>query len=124
MAEMTPGLESLAEELDDFRALVVKFIGYAESLYRQSSTKPAKAYIVGSIDYLKTSGEEIKEKAFWLAGDSPLIETDLERAMYAWLNEFKDIKSAIIRDRNWQGPRWSPEDQAKLDGLKDWARAI
>ena len=40
MAEMTPGLESLAEDLDDFRALVIEFIGYAEGLVKDRRGDP------------------------------------------------------------------------------------
>ena len=110
MAEMTPGLEDLAEELDDFRALVVEFVGYAEKM-------PGGGGSIGELESLTT---EINITARKLVNASNAGMTF--RAMKFRVGGINDIEDALIRDRNWDGARWNSKDQVMLDNLKDWAR--
>ena len=111
MAEMTPELEGLAEELDDFRVLVAEFVGYAEKM-------PGGG---GSIGELETLTTEINIAARKLVNTSHAGATF--RAMESRAGGINDIEAALIRDRNWDGARWNKKDQVMLDDLKDWARA-
>ena len=111
MAEMTPGLESLAKDLDDFRVLVAEFVGYAEKM-------PGGG---GSIGELETLTTEINIAARKLVNASHAGMTF--RAMESRVGGLNDIEDALIRDRNWDGARWNKKDQVMLDDLKDWARA-
>ena len=111
MAEMIPGLESLAGDLDDLTALVVELVGYAEKM-------PGGG---GSIGELEKLVDEVGTDAIMLANSTNAGAT--YRAMKAWVGSVNDIEAALIRDRNWQNARWNKRDQVMLDDLKDWARA-
>jgi len=110
MAEMTPGFESLAEDLDNFRALVIEFIDSAERVIKDRSV---------DVVHLGKLRAKIEREAVKLVKQLPSrVHTG---AMTEWILELFWVWSPASQ-AGWL-PGWSKEDQAKLDDLKDWARA-
>ena len=110
MAEMTPGLESLAEDFDDLRASVTEFIGHVEGLVKD---RRGEHHLV--MDLCKEIDYEAYRMVRQLSSQEP------NRAVGKWSDELCDIAASAKTAYSWPS-HWSPEDQAKLDDLKDWAR--
>ena len=109
MAEMIPGFEKLAGDLDDFTALVVEFVGYTEGLVKDRK---------GDELFLEDLYIEIEREAYNL---TRRITGQAGLAMSNWVDEL-DIMTAAAKNDKLMYSRWGKKDQAKLDDLKDWAR--
>ena len=122
MAEMTPGLEKLAEDLDNFRDQVDGFVDKAEGLVSQGkqplSTNPLKT-LLDQIEY----GAENLARRVTPDGVIPDDDDQVPLAMSKWSDELFLLYDGIIIAIQPNSVRWNDKMQTKLDDLKDWARA-
>ena len=119
MAEMTPGLESLAEDLDNFRDQVDGFVDKAEGLVSQGKYQQGDLDMFEELTRLR---DQIEWGAVRLVDDKQLTSKEPSDALWEWENELSLLWDGIRIAISPNSVRWNDKMQTKLDDLKDWAR--
>ena len=112
MAEMTPGLEKLAEDLDNFRDQVDGFVDKAEGLVSQGKQQHSTNHLKTLLDQIEYGAQNLTRRVTGQAG----------LAMSKWSDELFLLYDGIIIAIQPNSVRWNDKMQTKLDDLKDWAR--
>ena len=119
VAEMTPGFEKLAEDLDNFRDQVDCFVDKAEGLVRsQGKYQERNQYTIDDLDTLR---DQIEHGAYNL---TRRVTGQAGLAMSNWVDELFSLVDGIRIAVSPYSAGWNDKMQTKLDSLKDWARAI
>jgi hypothetical protein len=114
MAEMTPGLEDLAEKFEEFRVLVEEFIDLSERFMAQGPTNVPLSN--NDIGRAKNEIQKAVTKLTWLPS---LADKEVISAAKGWERMFTEA----ARWARWSGTP-SPtarSDQEEYEALKDWA---
>jgi len=116
LAEMTPGLEDLAAEFEEFRILVEEFIDLSERFMAQ----PPKDSAVQWTIQIRTIKKNIQTRAAELHWHRPghAADKELDSAHRRWVQMFLEA----LRWAHWthtQGAH-AHSDQEEYEALKDW----
>ena len=114
MAEMTPGLEDLATEFEEFRVLVEEFVDLSDRFTAQGPTNMP----LNSGD-LYRAGENIKKAAMKLTSHPWQADKEVAHAATSWKNMFGKAMTWV----RWSGTsntRAFSASQDDYEALKDW----